>query len=456
MPPQDATSTILGSLISVGAGQNRRASLQDSANKLSSGAQTDNPYIETMESFHGFSHDEIYAQVQLIEPADIDGIAQACHDISNALPLAFGFAVLSNTITESWQGVAADAATAATQKLAQTSGQLAAGLATIAVKLDILRSTAEDVKASVPQPASAEGVLTQLPLSPLAAERSETEREAARLEAVRRLEAIYVPNYRDVGTNVPQLPEPYTPSGDGGPGGVPSTYGSVPQGSNPWNASDSSPSSVSRAGDASMNGETPGDRESTGDDAATTSAANAEAAANQGASAGAGSGSAAQTAAANAQNAAGAGSQSGNGAGGAGYGGIAGGSGSGAGGSGVGGSGVGGSGVGGSVSSTRRKNDKRDSESNSGGVVPGGPIPSGGAAAGAGAAAAAAAATPVKPSMSRPGMGMAPGMMGAPGRAGGNSEGDTEHQTPSYLITVDNGNDLIGKLDPVAPPVIGA
>jgi hypothetical protein len=48
-------------------------------------------------------------------------------------------------------------------------------------------------------------------------------------------------------------------------------------------------------------------------------------------------------------------------------------------------------------------------------------------------------------------------MMGAPGRgAAGNGDGDTEHQTPSYLITVDNGNDLIGKLDPVAPPVIGA
>lgn len=53
-------------------------------------------------------------------------------------------------------------------------------------------------------------------------------------------------------------------------------------------------------------------------------------------------------------------------------------------------------------------------------------------------------------------MGMAPGMMGAPGRAGGNGDGDTEHQTPSYLITVDNGNELIGTLGPVAPPVIGA
>lgn len=446
MPPQDVTSTILGSLISGGAGQDQRANLQDSANKLSSGARPDDPYIETMESFHGFSHEEIYTQVQLIEPADIDGIAQACHDISNALPLAFGFAVLRNTIAENWEGAAADAAAAATQKLAQTSGQLTSGLAAIAVKLDILRSTAEDVKASVPQPASSDGVLSQLPLSPLAAETSETSREAARLEAVRRLEAIYVPNYRDVGTNVPQLPEPYAPSGDGaGSDGVLTAHGPFPHGSNPWGTTDSNTSSASGEGDLSADSANPADGSSAGDDAAATSAANAESAANQGA--GAGSGSAAQTAAANAQNAAGAGSQSGSGAGAAGYGGgIGGGSGSGA----------GGSGIGGSASGTRRKNDKRDSESSSSGVVPGGPIPSGGAAAGAGAAAAAAAATPVKPSMSRPGMGMAPGMMGAPGRAGGNGDGDTEHQTPSYLITVDNGNELIGKLDPVAPPVIGA
>ncbi|SED15528.1 hypothetical protein [Rhodococcus koreensis] len=448
MPPNDVVSTILDSINPNGAGEQRRTGLQNSADKLTAGSGTDEPYIRTMESFHGMDHEEMYAKAQTMVPDAISQLAQACHSISNALPLAFGFAILRNTISERWEGAAADAAAQATEKLAATSGQLTSSIAAIAVKLDILSSAAADVKASVPQPASAEGVLSQLPLSPLAAERSETEREAARLEAVRRLEAIYVPNYRDVGTNVPQLPEPYTPSGDGsGSGGMPSSYGTVPQGSNPWNTSDSSTFSAPSDGDASVNGETPGAEGSAEDDAATTSAANAEAAANQGA--GAGSGSAAQTAAANAQNAAGAGSQSGNGAGGAGYGGIAGGSGAGA-------SGAGGSGVGGSASSTRRKNDKRESESNSGAVVPGGPIPSGGAAAGAGAAAAAAAATPVKPSMSRPGMGMAPGMMGAPGRAGGNGEGDTEHQTPSYLITVDNGNDLIGKLDPVAPPVIGA
>ncbi|WP_172651567.1 hypothetical protein [Rhodococcus opacus] len=446
MPPNDTVSAILSSLSPNGAGEQRRTGLQTSADRLAAGTGTDDPYIRTMESFHGMGHEEMYAKVQTMVPDAIGQLAQACHSISNSLPLAFGFAILRNTISERWEGAAADAAAQATEKLAATSGQLTSSIAAIAVKLDILSSAAADVKASVPQPASSEGVLSQLPLSPLAAESSETAREAARLEAVRRLEAIYVPNYRDVGTNVPQLPEPYAPSGDGaGSDGVLTAHGTFPHGSNPWGTTDSHTSSASGEGDLSADSENSADGNSAGDDAAATSAANAESAANQGA--GAGSGSAAQTAAANAQNAAGIGSQAGSGAGAAGYGGgIGGGSGSGA----------GGSGLGGSASGARRKNDKRDSESSSSGVVPGGPIPSGGAAAGAGAAAAAAAATPVKPSMSRPGMGMAPGMMGAPGRAGGNGDGDTEHQTPSYLITVDNGNELIGKLDPVAPPVIGA
>ncbi|GCE38581.1 PE family protein [Rhodococcus wratislaviensis] len=446
MAPKDPFAPLFDAVLPNGAGDQHRTKLQRSAQQLGS-EDIDPPYITTMESFEGWQHSEIYAKTQDMDPSVIGDLAQACHAIVGSLPIGFGFALLKNTIAEKWEGAAADAALAATDTLAGASDQLTSGVQAIGVKLDILSSAAQDVKNSIPAPTS-EQPLSLLPLTPTAAEAQEAARDAAREEAIRKLQNIYVPNYRDVGTNVPVLPAPHSLSGV--PGYVdPNFTAPTSGGPGSWSASDSITSSAPGDGDASVNGETPGDAESAGDDAATTSAANAEAAANQaanqGAGANAGSGSAAQTAAANAQNAAGAGPQ-GSGAGGAGYGGLGG----------SGRSGAGGSGVGGSASSTRRKNDKRDSESNSGGVVPGGPIPSGGAAAGAGAAAAAAAATPVKPSMSRPGMGMAPGMMGAPGRAGGHGEGDTEHQTPSYLITVDNGNELIGKLDPVAPPVIGA
>ncbi|MEN0137551.1 MAG: hypothetical protein AAGC80_20540 [Rhodococcus sp. (in: high G+C Gram-positive bacteria)] len=443
MAPKDPLAPLFDAVLPNGAGDQHRTKLQRSAQQLGS-EDIDPPYITTMESFEGWQHSEIYAKTRDMDPSVIGDLAQACHAIVGSLPIGFGFALLKNTIAEKWEGAAAEAALAATETLAGASDQLTSGVQAIGVKLDILSSAAQDVKNSIPAPVS-EQPLSLLPLTPTAAEAQETARDAAREEAIRKLQNIYVPNYQDVGTNVPVLPAPHSLSD--GPGPADLNFGAPSSGGpGSWSATDSSNSSASNDGDAPVNGETPGDGESAGDDSATTSAANAEAAANQAAGAGAGSGSAAQTAAANAQTASGAGSQPGSGAGGAGYGGIGGSSRSGA----------GGSGVGGSASSARRKNDKRDSESNSGGVVPGGPIPPGGAAAGAGAAAAAAAAAPVKASMSRPGMGMAPGMMGAPGRAGGNGDGDTEHQTPSYLITVDNGNELIGKLDPVAPPVIGA
>ncbi|MFD4366676.1 hypothetical protein [Rhodococcus sp. NPDC058521] len=53
------------------------------------------------------------------------------------------------------------------------------------------------------------------------------------------------------------------------------------------------------------------------------------------------------------------------------------------------------------------------------------------------------------------GAGMGGGMMGGGGRGAGGND-DKEHKTPGYLVTLDNGNELIGKMPSVAPPVIGA
>jgi hypothetical protein len=44
--------------------------------------------------------------------------------------------------------------------------------------------------------------------------------------------------------------------------------------------------------------------------------------------------------------------------------------------------------------------------------------------------------------------------MGAGGR-GAKGQEDFEHDTPSYLITEENGSELVGELPKVAPAVIG-
>ncbi|NUT49541.1 MAG: hypothetical protein HOV94_19870 [Saccharothrix sp.] len=48
-----------------------------------------------------------------------------------------------------------------------------------------------------------------------------------------------------------------------------------------------------------------------------------------------------------------------------------------------------------------------------------------------------------------------PGGGGGVGAAKGQGDEDTERETPSYLINEDNGNEIVGELDLVMPPVIG-
>ncbi|AWK74654.1 hypothetical protein CBI38_26950 [Rhodococcus oxybenzonivorans] len=448
MAPQDPLASLFDVLLPSGPGAEHRTKLQHSADQLGSD-EIDPPYITMMESFEGWQHAEMYAKTREMDPSVIGDLAQACHAIVSSLPIGFGFALLRSTIAEKWEGAAADAALAATETLAGASDKLTAGVQAIGVKLDILSSAAQDVKNSIPAPTS-DQPLSLLPLTPTVAATQEEAREAAREEAVRKLQNIYVPNYQDVGTNVPVLPAPHSPSGAAADGArILGVDGAGSTGATDRSVLNGDGGFASGTGDSPANGDAATDGQPNAHDPAATSAASAEGA-GQGGGTGSGSaGTAAPTTAANSQNAGAAGSGVGGTAGSGGVGGYGGGSRSSSSGAGSGGSGAGGS-------STRKRNDKRDSESQGSSVVSGSPIPPGGAAAGAGAAAAAAAATPVKPSMSRPGMGMGPGMMGAPGRVGGNGDGDTEHQTPSYLINVDNGNELIGKLDPVAPPVIGA
>ena len=43
-----------------------------------------------------------------------------------------------------------------------------------------------------------------------------------------------------------------------------------------------------------------------------------------------------------------------------------------------------------------------------------------------------------------------------PAAGHGQGDSDAEHDTPAYLVNADNGNDLVGTLPLVAPPVLGA
>lgn len=42
-----------------------------------------------------------------------------------------------------------------------------------------------------------------------------------------------------------------------------------------------------------------------------------------------------------------------------------------------------------------------------------------------------------------------------PPRGGTKKEDDKEHTTPEYLKSQENGNKIVGEMEPVSPPVIG-
>lgn len=64
---------------------------------------------------------------------------------------------------------------------------------------------------------------------------------------------------------------------------------------------------------------------------------------------------------------------------------------------------------------------------------------------------ATAASAPVQPRSAMPYL----PMMGAMHPGGANRDDGATHTTPGYLISIDNGNELIGPLPKVAPPVLG-
>lgn len=83
-----------------------------------------------------------------------------------------------------------------------------------------------------------------------------------------------------------------------------------------------------------------------------------------------------------------------------------------------------------------------------------GGLPPGAAGAGTGGAGAGGAGGMRGGGMGMGGMGMAP-MGGAHGRGGNGEDDDDEHETPDYLINMDNGSELFGNLPKASPGVIG-
>nr|WP_206024661.1 WXG100 family type VII secretion target [Rhodococcus sp. 14C212] len=379
----------------------------------------DPDYATAFENFHSMEHDAIYRDVQSMDPGAMRSLAESWRKIATDMSVGFifGTQMICNKIAEGWDGDAARHAVAATRSFARSSEQLVAALLAVSTKLAAASEVASAVRNNV-QPPPAQIPMPLGVVVPQDTAEFARAAEAAHAEAVRVMESLYVPHYRESGTAVPVLPSPHEatagsgpvgadlsrhPSGNadgrgGGAGSPDSVAGTdagrvtgagqvtdVPSGGTPATEGEADPGGPARGG---------------AEPAATTPAATTTAGATSGPERYPGSGAPP---------------------------GMPGGSTSG----GLGGGG----GPGGSGTS-----------------APGGLGPVGGLPVANGTTNPATSGAGTRAGSARPG-GMYPGMLGAPARSARDDE--AARTVPSYLVGADNGNELIGPMPLTAPPVLG-
>ncbi|OYD68714.1 hypothetical protein [Rhodococcus sp. OK302] len=429
--------------------------------------------------FDAMSHAEIFERVSRMDPGTLDAIGGSWTAIAGRTEAGvnqFQHAI-STAIGDGWQGQGGSAALAAVLAYAENGNQLKTRVQLISNKVSEARIVLDEVKRSIPEPDGAsitERFISAIP----GATRNQAQYEAEEAERRARqvMKDVYLPNMRRADDQVPILPAAFNPiTGDGGVNGYPgSGSGGSGGGSNAY----SLPTGKAENGDfrdqgGSGQGDGGSGQSGAGEGAAaqgrsggafaggpSTADGNAFDGASQGDSnAGGTSGDADRAGGANSDGAAGttAASAGGSnllaGANAAGVGGTphsnafgagagaspSGGAGSGSpGGSGLGaGGGAFGSGGGGGALAGGGRGAV-------GGIGSSGIGPGGGGVGGSGTGGGANGRSPA--------MGGMGGMAGARGQ--GKDDDDT-HQTPGYLINIDNGNTLIGELPMVTPSVLG-
>ncbi|GAA4479380.1 hypothetical protein GCM10023094_24400 [Rhodococcus olei] len=458
-----------------------RASLRDEQAVLGgqfTGGWDPQEFVE--ESFDSMSHESIVASVQQMNPTAVAASAHGWTAIGAALSEALGDfkAAIVGEIGAGWEGVGADSARDATRTYVAASDQLALAGRLVGSKVAEATTGITQVKVMVPpveHPSILDTAANAVPVPGLFKALMH-ERNEARERAVQVMKTVYTPVMREADTRVPTLPSPPRAPGSTAPatpggasrdssGGFATgvgdrTTGYVAPGNTERLAG---PSTVDGAGSPAPVADSPGVDpldpnavDATGPDPAADSplpqpdpssiwtrpAGAAEsgtgtpgagqASAGPGSPFGSGSG-----------GPAGAGNHAGTGAGGGSHAGAGGGIASSGGSGPYGGSG----GHRGAVAGIPVGSAPRGGAGLSGSGGSGGGPGASGSGGGAGVSGAASGA-PGKPGAPAAGM--------VPAGARGREDGDTEHTTPGYLVTVDNGNDLVGTLPLVAPPVLGA
>ncbi len=387
------------------------------------GANYDGKYdpkvVHSDDPFDAMSHDDILTAIEKMGPVKIKDSAAGWRRIGELMSESnrdFD-SQIQRAIAEKWEGAAAQSASTGVGEYTKQAENFVTAANLVGNKLDEAYTGYQqtvDTIPSKPGTSTFEHWVSKVPIEGLW-KREQHESDEAREQAVQIMKTVYMPVVHQADDQVPVLPAAVDPTN---PQVIPKTVdGRIPDGVTgvddkfkppPGSVDPSVPGDDGTGGlptddgSSTANGTNPATDESNG--ATTPQSADAN--------------SGATTPAAAASLPGGAGSYGGSGAG----------SGSGGGGA---GSGAGSHGAGsGSLASGSIMQSALGSPSTGGGSGSGSGSGSPGRAGAAGAG------------------GMAPG-------GKGKGDDDKEHKTPSYLVNVDNGNELIGTMPKVAPPVIG-
>ncbi len=448
---------------------------RDFATRAGYSAQFDsNPVAD--DPFDVMSHEDIWAKAGSLDPSTIDQTANNWRALGfEAARSAASFAQqIAGQIGTNWQGVAADAAGQGVQKYANSSVELMLSADTLATKVMESFGGVTSTKAMLPPPvpyAGGEKILDALTWStrtflPGDMKSFQHLHEEAEEAARSVMKTQYAPVIREAAVQVPVLPPAVNPlNGSDAPNTFPG-LGDPRMDSNPipysgfgsgGSGSGGSGQEVSGQGGSGQAG--PGQGGS--GQGANDSQAQPQAAATP-------QDTATQASSWAPSESPGAGQQSGTGTSGPGGQGTSGPGGqgtSGPGGQGTSSSSTSGSPHGGSMATGQGGSSGRSPSGGAGGRFGGsgslggagggsslGGAQGGGLGSSAGGAAPGGAAGAGR--IGAPGMGGMGGMAPAGGRGGPGGDDDV-HTTPGYLIDAVNGDDLIGSLPLVAPPVLG-
>ncbi|MEE2033613.1 hypothetical protein [Rhodococcus chondri] len=433
-PIRELLEPILGTVVPDSVSR-RQARHDELAARVEAG--TDPDYIDRFENFHSMEHAEIYQLTRTISPEAMNTLAREWAKLGStfSLSITLGTTMIRDKIAQHWEGGAATAAASATQLFGESAQQLCDAANAVSQKLRIAADVGERVKSSIDPPSN----YIPLPIdvvNPGSGADTARAAEAARIQAVRIMETLYKPYYRDSGSAVPTLPSPHaaatSSAGDGGTSPFGSHSGADRSGASTMSgfdnaarlpggaAADAAGGTADGATDgaAGTSGADPYGSDRTGPDPSETNALP-----------GSPERTATTPASTSPSSLTGNSTMSGQpyGSGSPGFGSTGNGTFGSSGSSGAGGGG--GSALGSGAL---------------GGLGPGG------LAAGSAPAAAQQGASGARSGAARP-MGMFPGMMGGGAQRGN----DEERRVANYLVNNDNGNELIGSMPDTAPPVFG-